>query len=88
VAYAAAKAALNRWVPVVATEVGPGGITANALAPRFVPDTEFYGDGIPPERAPRYASGIAMGRPGTPEDIADGMAWLVSPVRAGPTAGS
>jgi NAD(P)-dependent dehydrogenase (short-subunit alcohol dehydrogenase family) len=79
VAYASVKAALNRWLPTVATRLGPEGITANVLAPGFVPDTELYGPGLPPEQLARYASGIAVGRPGTPEDIAQGVAWLVSP---------
>jgi 3-oxoacyl-[acyl-carrier protein] reductase len=79
VAYGASKAALNRWVVALASELGAQGITANALAPGFVPDTGLYPDDLDPEWIERVASGIAVGRVGTPDDIADAVRWLVSP---------
>src|SRR5215207_2703899 len=79
VAYGASKAALNRWVVALASELGTQGITANALAPGFVPDTGLYPDDLDPEWIARVASGIAVGRVGTPNDIADAVRWLVSP---------
>jgi 3-oxoacyl-[acyl-carrier protein] reductase len=79
VAYASSKAALNRWVRTVATELGAEGITANALAPGFVPDTELYGpDGADPAWAQKLSRGIAVQRPGTPDDVASAVGYLVS----------
>jgi 3-oxoacyl-[acyl-carrier protein] reductase len=79
VAYGATKAALNRWVITQASLLGEEGITVNALAPGFVPDTELYGGGIDPDWAAKIARGIAVGRPGTPDDIADAVLWLSRP---------
>jgi 3-oxoacyl-[acyl-carrier protein] reductase len=79
VAYAASKAALNRWVVSLAAELGREGITVNAVAPGFVPDTGLYADTLEPEWIERAARGIAVRRVGTPEDIADSVRWLVSP---------
>src|SRR5262245_57319936 len=39
--YGAAKAALHAWVYGLAAQLGPEGITVNAVAPGFIPDTEF-----------------------------------------------
>lgn len=78
-AYGASKAAVNRWVLSLASELGPEGITANALAPGFVPDTELYATGMDPSWKDRVAKGIAVQRVGTPADIADGIRWLLSP---------
>ena len=79
VAYAAAKAALNRWVVTLGSQVGREGMTANLIAAGFVPDTELYGGGLDPEWTAKITRGIAVGRAGTPEDVAVGVAWLVSP---------
>lgn len=78
-AYGAAKAALNRWVTSQASLLGPEGITVNAVAPGFVPDTELYGGAIDEAWAAKIARGIAVGRPGTPEDVADAVCWLARP---------
>lgn len=78
-AYGAAKAALNRWVTAQASLLGPEGITVNAVAPGFVPDTELYGGAVDADWAAKIARGIAVGRPGTPEDIADAVCWLACP---------
>ena len=78
-AYGSSKAALNRWILTLASQLGGLGITVNALAPGFVPDTELYEPGIDPVWLGRVAKGIAVQRVGTPEDIADGIVWLVAP---------
>jgi len=88
VAYASTKAALNRWIRTLATELGPDGITANAVAPGFVPDTGLYGpSGADPAWSERIGRGIAVGRTGTGEDIAAAVEYLVSPA-AGFTNGT
>lgn len=79
--YGAAKAAINAWVLSLAQELAADGITVNAVAPGFVPDTPFWEDRItadPSVRTKRLAT-IPMGRPGTPEEVAAAVAYLASP---------
>lgn len=77
-AYGASKAALHRWVMQLGEELGALGCTANALAPGFVPETELFGGGLTEERAGRIAEGIAVRRPGTPEEVAAAVRFLAS----------
>ncbi len=80
VAYASSKAAMNRWIQTVASELGPRGITANVVVPGFVPDTELYGpDGAGDAYRQRVVPGIAVGRVGTPADIGAVVRFLASP---------
>ncbi|MDF8264072.1 SDR family NAD(P)-dependent oxidoreductase [Luteipulveratus flavus] len=79
--YGAAKAAVNAWVLSLATELAPDGITVNAVAPGFVPDTEFWEERLrenPGLEQSRVAT-IPMGRPGTPDEVAEAVAHLASP---------
>src|SRR5204863_2770569 len=50
VAYAPAKAAVIGLTYTLATELGPSGVTVNAVAPGYVTDTEFFGDSMTPDR--------------------------------------
>lgn len=78
-AYGASKAALHRWVMSLGDELGAAGCTANAVAPGFVPDTELYGAPLESARLKRISDGIGVRRPGSPDEIADAVAWLASP---------
>jgi 3-oxoacyl-[acyl-carrier protein] reductase len=79
--YGAAKAAVNAWMLDLASSVAAEGITVNAVAPGFVPDTEFWAERIAadPELAESRTSVIPAGRPGTPDEIAEAVAYLASP---------
>jgi 3-oxoacyl-[acyl-carrier protein] reductase len=79
--YGAAKAAVNAWVLSLATALAPDGITVNAVAPGFVPDTPFWQDRIAanPGIYDNRVAAIPMGRPGTPEEVAAAVAHLASP---------
>jgi 3-oxoacyl-[acyl-carrier protein] reductase len=73
-AYSTAKGGLVGATRSLALELGPGGITVNALAPGFV-DTAMT-DGLPPEIRRRTLDAIPVGRAGRPEDVADAVAFL------------
>jgi 3-oxoacyl-[acyl-carrier protein] reductase len=85
-AYGSAKAALHAWVYTQAQALGSDGITVNAVAPGFVPDTGFWDGRRSSEiAAPRIARTL-VGRAGTPAEVAEAVLYLSSP-QAGFTTG-
>ena len=76
-AYAAAKGAIVSLTRTIALELGPHGVTANALAPGAI-DTPLNARAYTPEVRAAYAQRIALGRIGVPEDIADAAVFLCS----------
>lgn len=50
----------------------------NVIAPGFVPDTEFFGTTMSPERHEQLVSQTLLKRPGTPQDIAGTAFFLAS----------
>ncbi|MET7380081.1 SDR family oxidoreductase [Streptomyces sp. NPDC005526] len=78
-AYAAAKAALHPYVHDLARQLGPRGVTVNAVAPGYIEDTDFFGDGMPEERRAQRIAETSNGRAGTPGDVAATLHWLASP---------
>jgi NAD(P)-dependent dehydrogenase (short-subunit alcohol dehydrogenase family) len=76
--YAASKGAVNSFTIGLAREVAGEGIRVNAVAPGLA-ETEIHVRSGAPDRLKRMAPSIPMGRPGTAEEIAAGVVWLLSP---------
>lgn len=76
--YAGAKGALHGYTAALATRLGPSGVTANTIAPGFVPDTEFFGEaGVPASFREQLIGETTLRRAGEPDDIASLVSWLV-----------
>ncbi len=74
--YAASKAGLIALTKTAARELGPRGITANAVAPGFIETamTENLSDKVKED----FAAKIMLRRLGSPEDVANVVAFLAS----------
>jgi NAD(P)-dependent dehydrogenase (short-subunit alcohol dehydrogenase family) len=82
--YASAKAGLLGFTKTLALQLGPHGITANAIAPGFVVSDMTRASaraiGRDFDEHQRYAAAsIPVGRVGQPEDIAHTASFLASP---------
>ncbi len=84
--YGAAKSALHAWVFGLAGQLGADGITVNAVAPGFVPDTGFWEGRLTAEVVEPRVEGTLVKRPGTPDEVAEAVAYLASE-QAGFTTG-
>jgi len=72
--YALSKGAIDTFTIGLGREVATEGIRVNAVAPGLI-DTEMN----PPERLARLLPGVPIRRAGTAEEIAEAVAWLISP---------
>ncbi len=75
--YAASKAAVDIFTKGLAKEVAAEGIRVNAVAPGLI-ETNIHAANGDPGRLERMAPSIPMQRPGTPQEVADAVAWLLS----------
>jgi NAD(P)-dependent dehydrogenase (short-subunit alcohol dehydrogenase family) len=75
--YAAAKAAIDTFTLGLAREVASEAIRVNAVRPGIT-DTEIHASGGQPGRAQMLAPQIPMRRPGTAQEIANAIIWLLS----------
>lgn len=81
-AYTTAKAGQIGFSRQMAHELGPHGITVNCICPGFVlsnPTTQAQWDGYGEEGQRALLERIATRRTGTPDDIARGVEFFVSP---------
>lgn len=79
-AYGSMKAALETLTRYQAQELGPRGISVNALAPGAI-ETDFGGGAVRDNKEinDRVAKDTALGRVGLPDDIGGAIAALLSP---------
>lgn len=76
--YAATKGALDTFTVGLAREVAAEGVRVNAVAPGLI-ESDFHASAGAPDRVARLAPGVPMRRPGTPEEVAEAVLWLLSP---------
>ncbi len=76
-AYVATKGAVEQLTRAMAKELGPRGITINAISPGPT-ETELFVNGKSPEQIQQFAQMSAFGRLGQPAEIADVVAFLAS----------
>ncbi|MGH7963380.1 MAG: SDR family NAD(P)-dependent oxidoreductase [Candidatus Binatia bacterium] len=79
--YSSAKAGMLGFTKALAQELGPSGITVNAIAPGFI-DTPIIAKSVPKDQMQQFAE-IMIGRTpvrriGKPDDIATACAYLAS----------
>lgn len=77
-AYAASKAGVHALNAVLAAELGPHGITANVIAPGIL-DTARIDMLREGGRWEKRLSTVPLGRPGTPEEVAELVRYLCGP---------
>ena len=75
--YAASKGAIDTFTIGLAREVATEGIRVNAIRPGVI-DTEIHASGGLPDRARDLAPTIPVQRPGTAEEVADAVLYLLS----------
>lgn len=82
--FVAAKAGIIHLTRSMALELGPQGVTTNAIAPGSIMSEGtralFYGaDGSFAARTAEFLQHVPLGRPGSAEEIAEAVLFLVSP---------
>jgi NAD(P)-dependent dehydrogenase (short-subunit alcohol dehydrogenase family) len=75
--YAASKGAINSLTIGLAREVAHEGIRVNAVAPGLI-ETGLHAANGAPDRPQRLGPTIPMQRPGTADEVASGVLWLLS----------
>ncbi len=76
--YAAAKGAIDAFTIGLAREVANEGIRVNAVRPGLIV-TDIHASGGIPDRVERLAPQVPMQRGGTADEVAQAIAWLLSP---------
>ena len=74
--YAASKGAIDTFTLGLAKEVATEGIRINGVRPGII-DTEIHASGGQPDRARQVAPQVPMQRPGTAQEVAQAIVWLM-----------
>lgn len=75
--YAATKGAIETFTIGTAHELAAEGIRVNGLRPGLI-ETEIHAKGGVPDRLDKIGHTPPMGRPGTANEVAEGILWLLS----------
>ncbi len=75
--YAGSKGAMDTLTLGLAKELGPEGVRVNAVRPGLI-STEIHASGGKPDRAAVMGATTPLGRPGTAEEVAEAIIWLLS----------
>jgi NAD(P)-dependent dehydrogenase (short-subunit alcohol dehydrogenase family) len=75
--YAGSKGAIDTLTLGLSKELGREGVRVNAIRPGLI-ETDIHASGGEPDRAHRLGATAPMARPGTPDEIAEGVVWLLS----------
>jgi len=75
--YAGAKGAIDTLAIGLAKELGPEGVRVNAIRPGLI-DTDIHALTGEPDRALTLGGSAPLGRPGSPEEVAEAAIWLLS----------
>jgi NAD(P)-dependent dehydrogenase (short-subunit alcohol dehydrogenase family) len=76
--YAASKGAIDTLGIGLAREVAAEGIRVNMVRPGVI-DTDIHASGGQPDRAARLGPSLPMRRPGTADEVAAAVVWLLGP---------
>lgn len=77
VAYSASKGGIIAFTKALAKEIGPSGITVNAVAPGAI-ETDML-QGLSEEEVSQLQARTPVGRLGHPDDVANAVVFLASP---------
>lgn len=77
VTYAASKGAIDTFTWGLAREVAGENIRVNAVRPGLI-DTEMHASAGLVDHVAKSGSGVPIGRAGQPEEVAEGILWLLS----------
>jgi glucose 1-dehydrogenase len=75
--YAASKAAIDCFTIGLADELAGEGIRVNAVRPGLI-ETDIHAKGGEPGRLDEIGHTPPLGRPGTAEEVAEVILWLLS----------
>ncbi len=75
--YAASKGAIDAMTIGLAREVANEGVRVNAVRPGII-DTDIHASGGVPDRVAKLKDTIPMKRPGSAEEVAETIVWLMS----------
>jgi NAD(P)-dependent dehydrogenase (short-subunit alcohol dehydrogenase family) len=76
--YAASKAAIDTLGIGLAKEVAAEAVRVNVVRPGVI-DTDIHASGGQPDRAARLGPSLPLGRPGTADEVAAAVLWLLGP---------
>jgi NAD(P)-dependent dehydrogenase (short-subunit alcohol dehydrogenase family) len=75
--YAGSKGAIDTLALGLSKELAREGVRVNAVRPGLI-ETDIHASGGDPDRAQRIGAGTPMGRPGTADEVAEAVLWLLS----------